>query len=48
VVYESAEAALKAYQAYNNVALDNRKLNCELVETELPPGTIAKLSSGIK
>jgi hypothetical protein len=48
IVFEQPQHALDAYQRYNNVALDGRKLVIELVETEIPPGTFAKLSSGIK
>jgi THO complex subunit 4 len=48
VVYVSAPDALKAYQKFHNVCLDGKRLSIELVETQVPPGTIAKLSSGIK
>jgi hypothetical protein len=47
-VFERAADALAAFQQFNDVALDGKKLNIELVETAVPPGTIAKLSSGIK
>jgi len=48
VVFERPQDALAAYQKYNSVALDGKKLQLELVETEIPPGTFAQLKSGIK
>ena len=48
VVFERASDALEAFKKYNQVALDGKKLNIELVETMLPPGTLTPLSSGIK
>lgn len=48
VVFERAIDAQTAYTKYNSVALDGKKINIELVETEVPPGTFAQLSSGIK
>ncbi|KAI8466806.1 MAG: hypothetical protein J3K34DRAFT_524217 [Monoraphidium minutum] len=47
VVYERAAHAQEAYKQYNCLALDGKKINIELVETEVPPGTFAQLSSGI-
>lgn len=48
VVFERAADALEAYNKYNNVALDGKKLNIELVETEVAPGHLKQLSSGIR
>ncbi|KAI8464275.1 MAG: hypothetical protein J3K34DRAFT_120989 [Monoraphidium minutum] len=47
IVFERAQDAQAAYTKYNNVALDGKRLQIELVETAVPRGTIAKLSSGI-
>ena len=47
VVFESPADALRAFEKYNALALDGRKLQIELVETAVPPGTVKQLSSGI-
>lgn len=48
VVFVKPADAKAAFEKYNGVALDNKRMNIELVEAPLPPGTITKLSSGIK
>jgi hypothetical protein len=48
VIYERRQDALAAFNRYNNVALDNKKMSIEVVETAVPRGTFKTLSSGIK
>jgi hypothetical protein len=48
VVFASVNHAKTAFDKYNNVALDGKRMNIEMVDAPLPPGTIKKLSSGIK
>eukprot|EP00775_Hariotina_reticulata_P008685 gene8685-8866_t len=47
VIYERRQDALAAFNRYNNVALDNKKMSIEVVETAVPRGTFKTLSSGI-
>jgi hypothetical protein len=48
VVFEKRSDALAAFNRYNNVALDNKKMSIEVVESAVPRGTFKTLSSGIK
>jgi RNA recognition motif-containing protein len=48
VVFEKRADALAAFNRYNNVALDNKKMSIEVVESAVPRGTFKTLSSGIK
>jgi hypothetical protein len=48
VIFTNHTNAMKAFQKYNNVALDGKKMSIELVESAVPPGTFKTLSSGIK
>lgn len=48
VLFEKRDDALAAFNRYNNVALDNKKMVIEVVETAVPRGTFKTLSSGIK
>uniref|UniRef100_A0A383V5I3 RRM domain-containing protein n=1 Tax=Tetradesmus obliquus TaxID=3088 RepID=A0A383V5I3_TETOB len=47
VVFEKRSDALAAFNRYNNVALDNKKMSIEVVESAVPRGTFKTLSSGI-
>jgi hypothetical protein len=47
-VFEKRTHALEAFNRYNNVALDNKKMCIEVVEQAVPRGTFKTLSSGIK
>lgn len=48
VVFQSRDDALTAFNRYNNVALDNKRMAIEVVEQAVPRGTFKTLSSGIK
>lgn len=48
VVFDKRGDALAAFNRYNNVSLDNKKMMIEVVETAVPRGTFTTLSSGIK
>eukprot|EP00882_Tetradesmus_deserticola_P024207 GHRQ01026444.1.p1 GENE.GHRQ01026444.1~~GHRQ01026444.1.p1 ORF type:complete len:366 (+),score=140.80 GHRQ01026444.1:247-1344(+) len=47
VVFDKRADALAAFNRYNNVALDNKKMSIEVVESAVPRGTFKTLSSGI-
>ncbi|KAF8061116.1 alyref-a [Scenedesmus sp. PABB004] len=47
VLFERRKDALSAFNRYNNVALDNKKMSIEVVEQAVPRGTFKTLSSGI-
>lgn len=48
VVFNARDDALAAFNRYNNVALDNKRMAIEVVEQAVPRGTFKTLSSGIK
>lgn len=48
VVFQSRDDALTAFNRYNNVALDNKRMAIEVVEQAVPRGTFKTLASGIK
>lgn len=48
VVFVDRKDALTAFNRYNNVALDNKRMAIEVVEQAVPRGTFKTLSSGIK
>lgn len=48
VVFERRDDALAAFNRYNNVALDNKRMAIEVVEQAVPRGTFKTLTSGIK
>lgn len=48
VVFMDRKDALTAFNRYNNVALDNKRMAIEVVEQAVPRGTFKTLSSGIK
>lgn len=48
VVFQAREDALTAFNRYNNVALDNKRMAIEVVEQAVPRGTFKTLASGIK